>query len=159
MASPIPILRTLFFRRRPSGNGSSTQAQPIAYDSGMTDTLPTARVTRRFELPAGRLFDAWLDTGLLSQWMFGPNVRQEEIVRLSNDPREGGAFSFVVRRQANEVNHIGVYREISRPHRLVFTWAAVQAGKSATSLSWFLTSSLLILDRNSAWLMNSRQSG
>ena len=98
--------------------------------AGMTDTLPTARVTRSFDLPVGRLFDAWLDTGLLSRWMFGPNVREEQIVRLSNDPTEGGAFSFVVRRQANEIDHIGVYREISRPHRLVFTWAAVQAGKA-----------------------------
>ena len=98
--------------------------------AGMTDTLPTAHVTRSFNLPVGRLFDAWLDTGLLSHWMFGPNVREEQIVRLSNDPREGGTFSFVVRRQANEIDHIGVYREIFRPHRLVFTWAAVQAGKS-----------------------------
>jgi uncharacterized protein YndB with AHSA1/START domain len=96
----------------------------------MIDTVPTARVTRSFDLPVGRLFDAWLETSLLSRWMFGQNVREEEIVRLSNDPRKGGRFSFVVRRQAKEIDHTGVYREISRPHRLVFTWAAVQAGKS-----------------------------
>jgi uncharacterized protein YndB with AHSA1/START domain len=96
----------------------------------MIDTVPTARVTRSFDLPVWHLFDAWLETSLLSQWMFGQNVREEEIVRLSNDPREGGAFSFVVRRQANEIDHTGIYREISRPHRLVFTWAAVQSGKS-----------------------------
>ena len=96
----------------------------------MTDTAPTAHVKRRFNIPVGRLFDAWLDTSLLSQWMFGPNVRDEQIVRLRNDPREGGAFSFVVRRQANELDHIGVYREISRPRRLEFTWAVVHAGKS-----------------------------
>jgi uncharacterized protein YndB with AHSA1/START domain len=33
-------------------------------------------------------------------------------------------------RQTNELNHTGVYKEISRPHRLVFTWAVVHAGKS-----------------------------
>ncbi len=101
---------------------------PINVD--MTDTAPTAHVKRRFNIPVGRLFDAWLDTSLLSQWMFGPNVRDEQIVRLRNDPRDGGAFSFVVRRQANELDHIGVYKEISRPRRLVFTWAVVHAGKS-----------------------------
>jgi uncharacterized protein YndB with AHSA1/START domain len=95
----------------------------------MTDTVPAARITRSFDIPVGRLFDAWLDTGLLGRWMFGPNVREEEIVRLSNDPREGGTFSFVVRRQANEIDHIGVYREISRPHRLVVHVGGCAGGK------------------------------
>ena len=98
---------------------------PINVD--MTDTAPTAHVKRRFNIPVGRLFDAWLDTSLLSPvdvWA------DEQIVRLRNDPRDGGAFSFVVRRQANELDHIGVYREISRPRRLVFTWAVVHVGKS-----------------------------
>lgn len=96
----------------------------------MTDPVPTARVTRTFDLPVERLFDAWTDTSLLGQWMFGPNVRDEQIVRLATDPRVGGVFSFVVRRQANELDHVGVYRELSRPHRLVFTWAVMHSGKS-----------------------------
>jgi len=96
----------------------------------MNDTNPKAEVRRNFDLPVERLFDAWLDTSLLSQWMFGPNIRDEQLVRLGNDPREGGTFSFVVRRQSNELDHVGVYLEVSRPRRLVFTWAVVHAGKS-----------------------------
>jgi len=62
--------------------------------------------------------------------MFGPNVRDEQIVSLSNDPRVGGKFSFVVRRQTNELDHVGTYKEIIRPYRLVFSWGVAIAGKS-----------------------------
>ncbi|HKC50320.1 MAG TPA: SRPBCC family protein [Myxococcota bacterium] len=82
-----------------------------------------ARVTRRFAAPAERVFDAWLDPALLGRWMFGSDARAEEVVRLANDPRVGGKFSFVVRRQGQEIDHVGRYLELERPRRLVFTWA------------------------------------
>ena len=55
--------------------------------------------------------------------MFGPQLRDEEIVRLTLDARVGGTFSFVVRRQGQEIDHIGRYETIERPRRLVFTWS------------------------------------
>jgi uncharacterized protein YndB with AHSA1/START domain len=79
-------------------------------------------VTRQFAATAERVFDAWLDAAYLERWMFGPAVRDEEIVRLSIDPRVGGKFSFLVRRQGMEIDHVGTYLEIDRPRRLVFTW-------------------------------------
>lgn len=60
---------------------------------------------------------------MIERWLFGPEVRDEEIVRLSIDPRVGGAFSFVVDRQGQVIEHLGKYLEIDRPRRLVFTWA------------------------------------
>lgn len=84
-----------------------------------------ARVSRDFDVEPGRVFDAWLSRAMIARWMFGPAVRDEEIVRLSIDPRVGGAFSFVVDRQGQEIDHIGKYLEIDRPRRLVFTWAVV----------------------------------
>ena len=42
------------------------------------------------------------------------------------DPRLGGSFSFVVRRQGQEVDHVGEYFEIDRPRRLVFSWGIGQ---------------------------------
>jgi uncharacterized protein YndB with AHSA1/START domain len=83
-----------------------------------------ARVTQQFNVAAERVFDAWMDPDLIGQWMFGPALREEEVVRLTVDARVGGAFSFVVRRQGQEIDHIGEYLEIDRPHRLVFTWGA-----------------------------------
>jgi uncharacterized protein YndB with AHSA1/START domain len=88
-----------------------------------TPAQPTVRVIQRFTAPPERVFDAWLDTVMLGRFMFGPTLRDEEIVRLSLEARVGGAFSFVVPRQGQEIDHIGRYLEIDRPRRLVFTWA------------------------------------
>jgi uncharacterized protein YndB with AHSA1/START domain len=82
----------------------------------------TVRETRRYTTSPERVFDAWLDSAMIGRWMFGPNVRDEEIVHLSLDPRVGGRFSFVVRRQGQEIDHVGEYLEIDRPRRLAFTW-------------------------------------
>jgi uncharacterized protein YndB with AHSA1/START domain len=88
----------------------------------MTPTIQ-AVATRRFALPAARVFDAWLDPAWISRWMYGPQLRDERIVRLDVDRRVGGKFSFVVDRQGVEINHVGEYPEIDRPSLLVFTWA------------------------------------
>lgn len=81
-------------------------------------------VEKTFDEPAETVFDAWLDVDQLGRWMFGPTVREEEIVSLTNDPRPGGRFSYRVRRAGTEIDHIGTYLEIERPRRLVFTWGA-----------------------------------
>jgi uncharacterized protein YndB with AHSA1/START domain len=87
-------------------------------------SLPVrAVVIKQFNASAGRVFDAWLDPAWIGRWMFGPNVREEQIVRLGCEPRVGGKFSFVVNRGGKEIDHIGEYLEIDRPHCLVFTWA------------------------------------
>jgi uncharacterized protein YndB with AHSA1/START domain len=89
----------------------------------MSAKLPAvARVTRQFNTSAERVFDAWLSPEMIGRWMFGPNVRDEEVVLISVDARMGGAFSFIVRRQGQEIDHVGEYLEIDRPRRLVFTW-------------------------------------
>lgn len=84
-------------------------------------------VSRRFAVPAERVFDAWLEPAWLGRWMFGPDVRAERIVRLGTEPRVGGKFSFVVDRNGTEVDHVGQYLEIDRPHLLVFTWGTRDA--------------------------------
>jgi uncharacterized protein YndB with AHSA1/START domain len=81
-----------------------------------------AVVMHRFSVSAERVFDAWFDPVWLGRWMFGPNVRDERIVRLTLDARVGGKYSFVVDRNGTEVDHVGEYLEIDRPRLLVFTW-------------------------------------
>jgi uncharacterized protein YndB with AHSA1/START domain len=85
-------------------------------------------VTRHFDASPERVFDAWLDPEMIGKWMFGPALREEEVLRIVADARVGGAFSFLVRRQGEEIDHVGKYREIDRPRRLVFTWGI--AGES-----------------------------
>ncbi len=80
------------------------------------------RVTRHFNASPERVFDAWLDPEMIGKWMFGHALRDEEVLRIAADARVGGSFSFLVRRQGEEIDHVGKYREIARPLRLVFTW-------------------------------------
>lgn len=79
-------------------------------------------VTQTFSLAPEKVFDAWLDIAQISKWMFGPNIRDEKIVRMKLEPKVGGKFSFVVTRNGEEIDHVGRYLEISRPNKLVFTW-------------------------------------
>ena len=85
-------------------------------------------VSRHFDASPERVFDAWLDPEMIGKWMFGPALREEEVLRIVADGRVGGAFSFLVRRQGQEIEHVGKYREIDRPRRLIFTWGV--AGES-----------------------------
>lgn len=87
-------------------------------------SIIAVHASRRFAAPPERVFDAFLDTRLIARWMFGPDLREQEVVRLQLDPRVGGTFSFLVRRGEREVDHVGEYLEIQRPHRLQFTWGA-----------------------------------
>lgn len=82
----------------------------------------TVRVTRRFTAPPENVFDAWLKPELIAGWMFAHTGLEEDVVRLATDPRVGGAFSFLVRRQGQEIDHMGHYHEVDRPRRLVFSW-------------------------------------
>jgi uncharacterized protein YndB with AHSA1/START domain len=93
-------------------------------DRSMSDTAESVRVTHDFEAEAQAVFDAWLDEDLVGQWMFGPEVRDEEIISLETKPWVGGTFGFVVRRDGQRVAHRGEYLELetSEPYRLLFTW-------------------------------------
>lgn len=86
------------------------------------NTSVKAVVTHRFSASAERVYDAWLDPHWIGRWMYGPQVRNEHIVRLATEPRVGGRFSYVVDRQGTEVDHVGEYLELDRPLLLVFTW-------------------------------------
>ena len=88
-------------------------------------TRPVVRVTHRFAAPPERIFDAWLDPKWIGRWMFGPILREETVLHIQTDPRVGGSFSFKVRRQGQEIDHVGTYRKIERPRRLSFTWGVV----------------------------------
>jgi uncharacterized protein YndB with AHSA1/START domain len=77
---------------------------------------------RHIEASAERLFDAWIEPAVVGTWMFGPNVRDEEIVSLDADPRLGGRYSYVVRRDGKLLDHAGQYLEVDRPRRLSFSW-------------------------------------
>jgi uncharacterized protein YndB with AHSA1/START domain len=93
------------------------------------------RVKRQFDARPERVFDAWLDPKLIGQWMFGPALREEQVLRIAVDARVDGSFSFLVRRDQQELDHTGKYLEIERPRRLVFTWGVGTASEAESRVT------------------------
>jgi uncharacterized protein YndB with AHSA1/START domain len=78
-------------------------------------------MTRAFDAPRGRLFDAWTRPQLLKRWL---GLRTHEFAVCDIDLRVGGAYRLVWRGpDGTEMGMGGVYREIAPPGRLVATEA------------------------------------
>jgi uncharacterized protein YndB with AHSA1/START domain len=83
---------------------------------------PAAVVVRRtISASAEELFDAWLDPEALAAWM-RPGTIRSTVAKL--EPRKGGSYEITMHSQSGPLVHRGVYQQIDRPRRLVFTWAS-----------------------------------
>jgi len=77
-------------------------------------------VRRMFNAPRERVFKAWSDPNLLQQWLGGQthNAQAAQV-----DFREGGMYHVEVRAPNGEIKYLsGMYQEIDKPQRIVFTW-------------------------------------
>jgi uncharacterized protein YndB with AHSA1/START domain len=91
----------------------------------MTETLATAKVTRRMSASPERVYDAWLEPAKLRAWMSAALKQMGlsgEMKRVEVDARVGGKFFFSDMREAGEARHWGTYRVLDRPRRIEFTW-------------------------------------
>jgi uncharacterized protein YndB with AHSA1/START domain len=89
--------------------------------SKMTLTLPSDRefaLTRVFDAPRRLVFEAWTKPEHMRHW-YGCSA--STLVACEIDLRVGGAYRFVMRAGGAEHTMKGVYREIVRPSRLVYT--------------------------------------
>jgi uncharacterized protein YndB with AHSA1/START domain len=82
-----------------------------------------AKVTFQFNATPEQLFQAWIEPQMVSHWM---TASGGTMLRTEIDARLGGTFAFVVRRQGEDIAHIGEYFEFEKPHRLGFTWSVPQ---------------------------------
>lgn len=96
-----------------------------------TEPSVVVTVTQRFEAPAERVFDAWLDPEQVREWM-AVSGSMKNLSRVRIDPRLGGSFEFVDVRDGEKVEHVGNYLELERPHRLAFTWRVKPEEESST---------------------------
>ncbi len=80
----------------------------------------TLHISRIFDAPRERVFDAWVNRDQFVRWMCPPGV---EITLCEVDARRGGAWRIDGRNERGVFASSGVYLEVVRPERLVFTWA------------------------------------
>jgi uncharacterized protein YndB with AHSA1/START domain len=82
-------------------------------------------ITRVIDAPREKVFKAWTDPELLKQW-FAPLPYTTPVAEL--DVRPGGANLIVMRDpQGNDLPNRGVYLEVVKNERLVFTNAYTKA--------------------------------
>ena len=84
------------------------------------------KLTRVIPAAQDKVFDAWLDPKLMALFLC-PGEGTTSTV--TTDPRVGGRFDILMEGgvHGEGIPHWGVYREISRPDRLVFTWNSPHA--------------------------------
>jgi uncharacterized protein YndB with AHSA1/START domain len=80
------------------------------------------RLAQRFDAPAERVFDAWIDPAIAGQWLFATATRP--VPKVAIDARAGGEFRFENRHRGENVVHQGRYLELDRPRRIAFTLPA-----------------------------------
>jgi uncharacterized protein YndB with AHSA1/START domain len=76
-------------------------------------------VTRRYDAPSARVFNAWLDPEVAGRWLFATASRPMAHVEI--DARVEGSFCFVDPRGSEIIEYTGEYIEIVPHRRLVFT--------------------------------------
>jgi uncharacterized protein YndB with AHSA1/START domain len=93
----------------------------------------TLKLERHFEASPERLFDAWTDPSVTSQWLF--TTAASEVHQAHLDVRVGGQWEIVDRRDGTDYRAIGEYLEIDRPRRLVFTFGMPQFSDAFTTVT------------------------
>jgi uncharacterized protein YndB with AHSA1/START domain len=131
----------------------------------IADDARTIRIERMFDAPRELVFDAWTRPDYLLQW-FAPRGCTIRFVEI--DVRSGGRFHSCIHDPSfGDCWCVGVYREIVRPERIVYTMATadsaghviepVQAGHDprwpretlvTVTLADVRGSTLLILEQN-----------
>ncbi len=92
----------------------------------------TITVSRTYTQSCDRVFAAWLDPAMTRKFLFC--TEGGEVIKTEIDPRVGGKFEIVDRRDGVDVAHIGEYIEIDPPRRLVFTFAVPMYSAELTTV-------------------------
>jgi uncharacterized protein YndB with AHSA1/START domain len=80
------------------------------------------KLTRRFDAPRERVWDAWTNEDVLREWWAA--METWETAGAEVDLRPGGRYRLSMRNTDDGHVHtvVGEYTEIKKPERLAFTW-------------------------------------
>ncbi len=83
----------------------------------------TLRMTCLIDAPRERVFEAWTNPDHLCDWHRPGEAYETSVAEV--DLRVGGAYRIGMRHIEKRAEHIatGVYREVTAPERLVYTWS------------------------------------
>lgn len=105
----------------------------------MTDLK--VNVSKTIHAPIEKVFNAWLNPKILSQFILPmPGMPNPEV---KTDPREQGKFTIIMHVGDDKIPHTGKYLEINFPEKLVFTWESPFSTDNST-----VTLNFTILDEN-----------
>jgi len=98
------------------------------------------RVTYRYNVPATKVFDAWLTPAQAGRFLFA--TRTGNILQCEIEPEVGGGFTVTDRRphadadeSFYEAQHRGTYVEIDPPNRLAFVFSVEPSGSTPTRVT------------------------
>jgi uncharacterized protein YndB with AHSA1/START domain len=91
-------------------------------DPRSAGTTSGFRLTQRFDAPASRVFNAWVDPSVARRWLFAKASRP--LARARIDARAGRSFSLEEGDAGQRVVWTGKYFEVARPRRLVFDYSS-----------------------------------
>jgi uncharacterized protein YndB with AHSA1/START domain len=100
---------------------------------------PSLALTRTYAAAPEKVWRAWTDPQALKQW-WGPGTK-EPVSAAELDVREGGRFRIVFGGADGKQHECaGVYKEVVKPKKLVFTWSWPRTTPERVSLVTILFS-------------------
>jgi uncharacterized protein YndB with AHSA1/START domain len=91
--------------------------------------LSTLRLERTYDASPEEVFDAWTNPEVLRRWWASEPDFKTPVAEV--DLRVGGSYRLSMQSPAGALHTVrGEYREVSRPARLVYTWAWEEADGS-----------------------------
>jgi uncharacterized protein YndB with AHSA1/START domain len=82
----------------------------------------TVVVKRLISASRGEVFEAFTDAEIMSKWFFPEEDMSAEV---TNDPVVGGDYTLKMHaKNGDTYTHVGEYKEIVHPEKLVFTWTS-----------------------------------
>jgi glutathione S-transferase len=98
-----------------------------------SDAAPVLELSRRFDAPPERVFDAWLGSRW-GEWLGPAGVR---CANATGEARVGGAYKItMILPDGGGAEVSGVYLELARPRTLAFTWLGCGGGESVVRVDF-----------------------